>query len=107
MKEIHFGEREHVQGLTQVCPDRDEWESGDWSVRREKAFELINREFYLHRVQKKPAFFAGIIIGFYCIDTQGVGRMKERIVFRIRRVSNLEGKVTPQEGWGNEQKTVY
>ena len=48
MKEIHFVEREHVQGLTQVCPDRDEWESGDWSVRREKAFELIDREFYLH-----------------------------------------------------------
>lgn len=107
MKAIHFVEREHVGQLTQVFPERDEWETGYWSVRRQKAFELIDCELYLHRGQKEPAFFGGIIIGFYCFDTEGVGRMKERIIFRVKRVTELEGTVTPQEGWGNEQKTVY
>ena len=106
MKEIHFVERESL-GLSQVCLDRDEWETGYWSVKRQKAFDLIDRELYLHRGQKEPAFFAGIIVGFYCLDTQGVGRMKERIVFRVKRVKELEGDRTSQDGWGNEQKTVY
>lgn len=107
MKAIHFVEREKVGLLTPVCRERDEWETGNWSVKRLKAFDLIDCQLYLHRGQKEPAFFAGIIIGFYCLNTQGIGRMKERIVFRVKRVRELEETITPQEGWGNEQKTVY
>jgi len=107
MQAIHFIERENVNNLTLVCKERDEWESGFWRVARQKAFELIDCQLFLHRSRKEPAFFGGIIIGFYCFDTQGTEKTKERIVFRVKQVSELKGTITSQDGWGQEQKTVY
>jgi hypothetical protein len=101
MPSIHLIEKNEKYKI--VDKDSDEWESGVWAVSIEKASNLIHGNIYLHRGQKEPSFFGGVINGFRITGTAP----NEKITFRFRRMLSHEGVTTEKEGWGNEQKRVW
>jgi hypothetical protein len=104
MVSIHF-----VENSGQYkCVDEvaDEWETGNWSVAVEKAKSLMGGHVLLHHGQQQPAYFGGEIVGFRRVR-DAPDKDYTRIVFRVRKMTNLEGVLTAASGWGNEQKTDW
>ena len=101
MPSIHLIEK--IDKYNAIDNDSNEWESGVWAVSIESASKLIHGNIYLHRGQKEPSFFGGIITGF---RITGSGP-NEKITFRFKQLSSHEGITTEKEGWGNEQKRVW
>jgi hypothetical protein len=97
MAAIHFVDKSgQYRCVDEVA---DEWETGDWHVAVEKAKSLMGGYLLLHHGQQQPAYFGGEIVGFRRL------KHEPRIVFRVRKMTNLEGVLTGASGWGNEQKT--
>lgn len=83
-----------------VKDSNDEWESGNWVVKPEKAESLIGKRIYFHEKQKEPSYSGGIIKAFH--DSN----IPDRIVFTYIPDNEGIGYLAGSENWGVEQKTI-
>ena len=88
--------------LGAVCPDSDEYRTGQWVIGKKRRAELVGHQVILTESQKSSAYMGGTIIGF---DELSNG--KYEVVFREDK-SIVGNEVSiGHSGWGLKRSVCY
>ena len=96
---------EKMREQKRIKDGSDEWESGNWAIKPEKAEALVGKRIYFHEKQIEPSYSGGIIQRFTPLPEDHPIH-PGRIVFIYIPDSEGIGYLAGDKGWGNEQKTI-
>ena len=96
---------EKMREQKRIKDGSDEWESGNWAIKPEKAEALVGKRIYFHEKQIEPSYSGGTIKGFTVLP-QDHAKYPGRIVFTYVPDGEGIGYLAGAEGWRNERKTI-
>lgn len=72
------------------------YQTGYWAVSDATAKGLHGKHIYLHKMQKEPSYFGGVILDHTMEDYEG----KLRAVFKFKVTQEQKDVVAPSTSWG-------
>jgi hypothetical protein len=99
---VHFIER--ADNVRKTDKNKNEWESGFWTMTEELAQKLVGASLHLHRSRSQPSHFGGRILG-YRIEQSGPSA--GTVVFTVRATVDCKDVKTDAKGWANDKKIFW
>ena len=88
--------------LNSICPNNDEYRSGQWVIAKKRRSELIGEKVVLTTSRKSPAYMGGTIVGFNPLDNGKVEVLFEEEQELVGCLAALDHR-----GWGSGRGVCY
>ena len=88
--------------LNAICPDKDEYRTGQWVIAEKRRRELLGEKVILTTSRKTPAYMGGTIVGFNPLSNG-----KVEVLFKEEQELVGNSDAIDHRGWGSGRGVCY